>query len=148
MFNDPSLAFAYGRQLAHDNATPIAKHAREFNYQKESYIYSFDDVKRVGLKAAFMSNSFSAYRISIFKKLNGFSENTILCEDMHFGARALLAEYKIAYIADAIVKHFHNYSFKDEFKRYFNIGVFHSMEPWINYKFGGAGGEGRRYVFF
>ncbi|MGK2960222.1 MAG: glycosyltransferase family 2 protein [Candidatus Malihini olakiniferum] len=146
-FSDPSVACAYGRQLAHDNATPIAKYARDFNYQKESYIYSFDDIKRIGLKAAFISNSFSAYRVSIFQKLNGFPENTILCEDMHFSARALLDGYKIAYVSDAVVKHSHNYSFKDEFKRYFDIGVFHSMEPWINYKFGGAGEEGKRYVF-
>ena len=40
----------------------------------------------------------------------------------------------------------HNYSLKEEFRRYFDIGVFHAREPWIRQAFGGAGGEGLRYV--
>ena len=93
-----------------------------------------------------MSNSFSAYRIKTFQELGGFPSDTILCEDMYYTAKAVLAGYKVAYVADAIVHHSHNYSPLEEFRRYFDIGVFHADEPWIRKQFGGAGGEGKRFV--
>ena len=93
-----------------------------------------------------MSNSFAAYRSKIFFELGGFPDNAILSEDMYLTAKMILAGYKVAYCADATVKHSHNFSPLEEFKRYFDIGVFHACEPWIREKFGGAGGEGIRYV--
>ncbi|MCW8886006.1 MAG: rhamnosyltransferase, partial [Motiliproteus sp.] len=33
-----------------------------------------------------------------------------------------------------------------EFQRYFDIGVFHARERWINQMLGGVGGEGLDYV--
>ncbi|VCW13919.1 hypothetical protein BANRA_01245 [Escherichia coli] len=47
---------------------------------------------------------------------------------MYYTAKAILAGYKVAYVADAVVKHSHNYSPIDEFKRYFDIGVFMRMK--------------------
>ncbi|MEF9674810.1 glycosyltransferase [Pectobacterium aroidearum] len=146
-FDDPNVVCAYGRQLPHYDANPIAQHARYFNYPEKSGVYSFNDAKKMGLKTVFMSNSFSAYRIDVFRELGGFPSNTILCEDMYFTAKSVLAGYKVAYVSDAIVRHSHNYSPLDEFKRYFDIGVFHADEPWIRKKFGGAGGEGKRFIF-
>lgn len=145
-FDDPDVACAYGRQVPHHDANPVAQHARYFNYPEKSGVYSFNDSKKMGLKTVFMSNSFSAYRINIFRELGGFPSNTILCEDMYFTARSVLAGYKVAYVSDAIVRHSHNYSPLDEFKRYFDIGVFHADEPWIRESFGGAGGEGKRFI--
>ncbi|KML68255.1 glycosyltransferase family 2 protein [Pectobacterium peruviense] len=146
-FDDEDVVCAYGRQLPHIDATPIAEHARYFNYPEKSHTCSFSDIPIMGIKTAFMSNSFSAYRVSVFEKLSGFPTNTILGEDMHFAARAILSGYKIAYVSDATVRHSHNYSLFQEFKRYFDIGVFHADEPWIRDKFGGAGGEGKRFIF-
>lgn len=146
VFSDENVAAAYGRQLPHDEANPLAIHARFFNYKMESYKGDLSTKNSLGLKTVFMSNSFSAYRISIFKELGAFPENTILCEDMFFSAKAVLAGYKIAYVADAEVKHSHNYSAIEEFKRYFDIGVFHQYEPWIRKSFGGAGGEGKNFI--
>lgn len=145
-FNDPAVAAAYGRQLPHKNANPLAIHARGFNYKSESYICSFSDKEEMGLKTVFMSNSFSAYRVDVFKELGGFPANTILCEDMYFTAKAVTAGYKIAYASNASVYHSHNYNAIDEFKRYFDIGVFHHDEPWIRKSFGGAGGEGKNFI--
>lgn len=143
---DPKIAAAYGRQLPHDDATGIASHARLFNYKEDSYVYGKEDIPKVGLKTVFMSNSFSAYRTAVFAELGGFPANTILGEDMYFAAKAVLAGYKVAYAADAVVQHSHNYTIKEEFKRYFDIGVFHCDEPWIRASFGGATGEGKRFV--
>ena len=146
VFKDPQVACAYGCQLPHDDASAIARHARLFNYKNNSYKAGKKDIPLLGLKACFMSNSFSAYRIPVLKELGGFPSNTILCEDMFFTAKAVLAGYKVAYVSEAKAKHSHNYTPLEEFKRYFDIGVFHTDEPWIRKEFGGAGGEGKKFI--
>lgn len=145
-FSDPDVAAVYGRQLPHKYANPVACHARIFNYGAYSFVRDRTDITRYGIKTAFMSNSFAAYRTSVFHELGGFPESTILAEDMYLTARILLAGYKVAYCAEAAVYHSHNYSLLDEFRRYFDTGVFHANEPWLQEKFSGAGGEGLRYV--
>lgn len=145
-FSDPSVAAVCGRQLPHLDANPLASHARLFNYPAQSCIKSLADIPELGLKTAFMSNSFAAYRGEVFRQLGGFSERTIFAEDMYLAARLLLAGYKIAYCAQAAVYHSHNYSLAQEFRRYFDAGVFHATFPWIKHSFGGAGGEGFRFV--
>ncbi|MDF7670362.1 glycosyltransferase [Orbaceae bacterium ESL0721] len=147
VFEDPNVAIAYGRQLPHTDANPIATHARHFNYKDRSYIADLHSKDEMGMKTVFNSNSFAAYRVSTFNQIGRFPDNTILGEDMYFAAKAVLAGYKIAYVADATVRHSHNYSPLEEFKRYFDIGVFHHDNAWIRQKFGGAGSEGRRFLF-
>lgn len=145
-FNDPLVAVAYGRQLPHGNANPIASHARYFNYSNKAYVCGLSDKDAKGLKTVFASNSFAAYRMSVFRDLGGFPCKTILSEDMYFASRAVLAGYRVAYVSQACVQHSHNYSPFEEFRRYFDIGVFQATEPWIGQAFGGAGGEGRRFL--
>lgn len=145
-FDDPNVAAAFGRQLPHQDANPIAVHARNFNYKSESYTSHIGVKDKLGLKTVFISNSFSAYRKSAFEKIGGFPSNTILCEDMYFSAKAILSGFKVAYVAEAEVMHSHNYTAIEEFKRYFDIGVFHYDEKWIRESFGGAGGEGMKFI--
>ncbi len=145
-FVDPTVSAVCGRQLPHDDANPLAIHARMFNYPSHSETKSLNDISRLGIKTAFMSNSFAAYRTSVFNQLGGFPDNTILAEDMYLTAKMIQAGYKVVYCAEASVKHSHNYSPWDEFRRYFDTGVFHACEPWIQKEFGGAGGEGMRYI--
>ncbi|MGG8071239.1 glycosyltransferase [Klebsiella aerogenes] len=146
VFDDEEVASAYGRQLPHLNANPIARHARNFNYPTKGYVADKTSIAKMGLKTVFMSNSFSAYRLSVFKKLGGFPSDTILCEDMFYTAKAVMAGYKNVYAANAKVRHSHNYTPIEEFKRYFDIGVFHTDQPWIRDNFGGAGGEGTKFI--
>ena len=145
-FADPAVAAVCGRQLPHHDANPLAAHARLFNYPEESRIKSAADIPELGLKVAFMSNSFAAYRRDVFERLGGFPENTILAEDMYLAAKMIQAGYQVAYRADAVVRHSHNYTPWEEFRRYFDIGVFHACEPWIQQQLGGAAGEGGRFV--
>lgn len=145
-FNDDSIAAVCGRQLPHDDANSLAIHARLFNYPEKSCVKSASDISTLGIKTAFMSNSFAAYRTKVFFELGGFPENTILAEDMYLTAKMIKAGYKVAYCAEAAVKHSHNYTPLQEFQRYFDIGVFHAREPWIREEFGGAGGEGMRFI--
>lgn len=145
-FDDESIAAVCGRQLPHLEANPLAKHARFFNYPEVSSIKSRADIPSMGIKTAFMSNSFAAYRRDVFDKLGGFPENTILAEDMYMASKMILAGYKVAYCAEAGVFHSHNYTPWEEFHRYFDTGVFHACEPWIQEQLGGASGEGLRFI--
>lgn len=145
-FNDGVVGAVCGRQLPHYDASLFAIHARNYNYPADSSIKELEDRKKLGLKVAFMSNSFAAYRASALKDIGGFPEHVIFAEDMYVAAKMLLKGWKIAYAGDACCRHSHNYSIKEEFGRYFDMGVFHAREPWIREKLGGASGEGLRYV--
>ena len=145
-FADEQVGAAYGRQLPHRNAGPIAAHARLFNYPAESQLRCLEDRTRFGIKTVFISNSFAAYRRSALMQVSGFPIDTIMNEDTYVAGKMLVSGWKIAYCADAQVFHSHEYSFLDEFKRYFDIGVFHTRTSWLQQTFGGASGEGFRFV--
>jgi rhamnosyltransferase len=145
-FDDPKVGAVYGRQLPRPGAEAIEAHARLFNYPEESEVRTSADIPRLGLKTSFISNSFAAWRRSALEEVGGFPSDTIQNEDTHAASRMILAGWKVAYAADACVYHSHFFTWRQEFKRYFDIGVFHGRNPWIREKFGEAGGEGYRYV--
>lgn len=145
-FHDPSVACAYGRQLPHADASPVAAHARLFNYPEASRVVSLADKYQLGLKTCFLSNSFAAYRVSDLQAVGGFPCRVILGEDTTVAARVLMTGRKVAYVAEARVYHSHNYTPQQEFRRYFDTGVFHARSPWLRDTFGSASGEGRRFV--
>lgn len=145
-FADENVAAVCGRQLPHLDANALARHARIFNYPEGLQIKSMADVPEFGIKTAFISNSFAAYRREALMEVGGFPKHVIFAEDMYVAAKMLLAGWKVAYEGSATCRHSHNYTIAEEFRRYFDMGVFHAREPWIRESFGGAGGEGMRYV--
>jgi rhamnosyltransferase len=145
-FADTKVAAVYGRQLPRQEASPIEAHARLFNYPDQTQVKGREDIPRLGIKTAFISNSFAAYRRLALAEVGGFPSHTIQNEDTYTASKMVLAGWKVVYAADATVYHSHPFSVGQEFRRYFDIGVFHSRDPWIRQKFGGAGGEGLRYV--
>ncbi|MCD6419939.1 MAG: glycosyltransferase family 2 protein [Synergistetes bacterium] len=146
-YKDEKIGAAYGRQIPYPNATPFARHLRIFNYPEKSYVRSLKDKSKYGLKTCFCSNSFAAYRKSALEEIGWFKNRLIVGEDSYAVAKMLLKGYKVAYVAEAKVYHSHNYSIMQEFKRYFDIGVFHKKEKWLLDTFGKATGEGRKYLF-
>lgn len=145
-FIDPAVGAVCGRQLPHKDASLLAQHARMFNYPEHIQIKSIEDAGNLGIKTAFMSNSFAAYRKEALINVGGFPSNVIFAEDMYVAAKMLISGWKLVYAGNAKCHHSHDYSLREEFSRYFDMGVFHAREPWIREKFGGAGGEGLRYV--
>ena len=143
---DPKVGAVCGRQLPHHDATPLAQHARLFNYPDGVQVKTMADIFQLGIKTAFMSNSFAAYRGEALNAVGGFPNHVIFAEDMYVAAKMLMASWKVAYAGNAQCRHSHNYTIWEEFQRYFDMGVFHAREPWIRKHFGGAGGEGMRYV--
>lgn len=145
-FSNTQVSLAYGRQLPHKNAGVIGSHARIFNYSTESIIKSSVDIPRMGIKTTFCSDSFACYRRSDLLTIGGFKSELILGEDAQVAARLVLTGKQIAYVADAQVYHSHDYTVAQDFKRYFDIGVFHAQEAVIFSQFGGATGEGLRFL--
>ena len=145
-FEDPLVAAVCGRQLPHHDANLISQHARHFNYPATTKVKTQKDIPTLGIKAPFMSNSFSAYRGKTLRSVGGFPSHVILSEDMYVGAKILLSNHKIVYAGQATCRHSHNYSLSEEFRRYFDIGVFHAREKWIRNSFGSAGGEGIAFI--
>lgn len=145
-FQDKTVSAVCGRQLPRSKAGFIEAHSREYNYPAISTVKELEDRGATGMKAAFLSNSFAAYRVSALNEVGGFPDDVIFGEDMYVAAKMLLSGYRIAYAADACVYHSHDYSIIEEFRRYFDMGVFHAREPWIRQEFGGAEGEGIKFV--
>lgn len=146
LYEDRNVGVTYGRQIPYYKATVFAKHLRSFNYPGTSYIRTLADKPTYGIKTAFCSNSFAAYRRDALENVGWFKEKLILGEDMHVCAKMLLKGFKLGYVSEAMVYHSHNYSLSEEFRRYFDTGVFHKTEKWLLEEFGNPAGEGIRHL--
>ena len=124
-FTDETIAIAYGRQLPRDHANPIEAFGRLFNYPEITETRTLKDKSRLGMKIAFCSDSYAAYRVAHILKNNAFPDRSIVGEDFIAAGNLLLSGFAVRYEASATVKHSHDYTLHQEFKRYFDIGVFH-----------------------
>lgn len=123
------VAVSYGRQMAGKNSGEIERYTRKFNYPGKGCEKSAKDVEKLGIKAFFCSNVCAAYRRDIYDRLGGFVSRTIFNEDMIYAAGAIKAGYKIVYAADAKVVHCHNYTYRQQFRRNFDLGVSQADHP-------------------
>jgi rhamnosyltransferase len=140
------MACSYGRQLPNKNATLVSAHLRNFNYPVESSTRCYADKAKLGLKTAFISNSFAAYRKESLAGVGYFRNSLIFGEDTCILGLLLKAGFTVAYVGDATVYHSHNYSLTEEFRRAYDIGVLHEREKWLLDDFGQAEGVGFIYV--
>lgn len=145
-FDNPAVGCAYGRQLPNADADQAARFMRAFNYPGKSRLVTRADIPEYKLKAAFFSDAFSAYRIQALREVGGFPNDVIFGEDMYVAAKMLLQGWTKSYCADACVYHSHNYTLRQELKRYFDTGVFHAQQSWLLDKFGRADGTGVQFV--
>lgn len=146
-FKEEKVGCAYGRQLPHKNANVLAAHARLFNYPEKSKKKSIKDIEDMGLKTVFISNSFAAYRKKALRDIGGFPKHVNFSEDTYVAAKMLLKKWEVYYCAEAKVYHSHNYTIIEEYRRYFEIGMFHGREKWIREVFGKTEKEGRKFIF-
>ncbi len=143
---DGQAAAAYARQIPNPDAGPHEVLARQINYPDQSHIKTMDDLDEMGIKTFFFSNAASAVLKREFQSASEFAEDLIVNEDMLLCSGLLSRGRAVAYQAEARVFHSHNYSLAQQFKRYFDIGVFMAQA-------GGAlfgartSRQGRRFVF-
>jgi rhamnosyltransferase len=146
LLSDEKIAVTYGRQLPNHDATVLAAHLRYFNYPSQAVVRSFADRERFGLQTVFASNTFAAYRRTALAEVDYFKAGLIFGEDTCVVGRLLMQGYKVAYVAEAMVFHSHNYTCLQEFRRSFDIGVLHVTERWLLETYGRAEGRGWQYV--
>lgn len=146
LYDYENVAMAYGRQIPYPNTGIFGQFARYSNYPKESLLKNKSSIKQLGIKTCSCSNSFSVYRKSLLQKIGGFPSNNILGEDVSVAAQFILQGYDLAYSAEAQVFHSHDYSLTQEFKRYFDIGVFHQQQQLVLEPFTNVESAGFRYV--
>jgi rhamnosyltransferase len=144
--SEERIAATYGRQLPAKGANIFSEHLRLFNYPAQSEIRCWQDKNTFGFKTIFISNSFAAYRRDVLAAHGFFPSKLLFGEDTLTVAKLVENGYCVAYVSEARVWHSHNYSIAQDFKRYFDIGVFHVNQKRQLMKFGGPGGAGRKYV--
>ena len=142
---DEKVSAVYGKQVPYPDTDVFGTHARLFNYPEKSYIREFEDRKKYGIKTAFFSDTFGAYKKEILDKMGGFP-NVQFNEDTCMAGKMLIAGYKVGYCAEAKVYHSHTFTIMEEYKRYREIGKFYRQEKWLLDNFGKAEGEGMRFV--
>ena len=125
----PGTAAAYARQLPAEDAGPVETYMRGYNYPPSSRVKSQEDLPELGIKTYFCSNVCCAYRRDLYDQLGGFIRHTIFNEDMLYAAKAIKAGCRIAYAADALVIHSHNYTCGQYFRRNFDLGVSQADHP-------------------
>lgn len=122
-------AVAYARQLPGRDSSEAERYTRQFNYPAESRLKTKADLPELGIKTFFCSNVCAAYKRDIFDELGGFVNRAIFNEDMLYAAKAVEAGFGIAYAAQAKVYHSHNYTYRQQFRRNFDLGVSQADHP-------------------
>lgn len=122
-------AVSYARQLPKTDCGPVECFIKGFNYPEQSRIKGQEDISELGIKAYFCSNACAAYNRNVFDELGGFIRHTIFNEDMIYAAGVVKSGRRIAYVADALVLHSHNYTWLQNFHRNFDLGVSQADHP-------------------
>ncbi|MCL2050979.1 MAG: glycosyltransferase [Lachnospiraceae bacterium] len=126
---DKKIAVSYARQLPNNENDELEKFIRHFNYGIAPLTKSKADIEKLGIKAYFCSNVCALYNTKIFLELGGFVDKTIFNEDMIYAKKAIDNDFLIHYEPKAVVFHAHNYSFRQQLKRNFDLGVSHAEYP-------------------
>jgi rhamnosyltransferase len=120
-FDDPGVGAVYGRQLPNPGSTMERSDTFDTVYGDQRIVK--DPAHRNGLGYRFyhFSDVNSAIRRSVWEA-SPYPEDLKMFEDLAIAKRILDAGWKIVYEPDAAVFHSHQYSAKQLFKRYFDIG--------------------------
>ncbi|MCD7863975.1 MAG: glycosyltransferase [Lachnospiraceae bacterium] len=129
LLSDEKIAVAYGRQLPKANCSLTERCSREFNYPDAERVKGIGDLPELGVKTFFCSDVCAMYRREVFYELGGFVERALFNEDMIYACGAMRAGYLIGYAAKAKVHHSHNYGFRAQFHRNFDLAVSQAEHP-------------------
>lgn len=120
-FEDNDVYVSYARQLPKKNCKYVERYVRSFNYPACDMVKTKEDFDRIGIKTIFCSDVCAAYRRDGHSELGGFPKADFN-EDMIFAYKAVMAGKKVYYASKALVKHSHNYTYIQQFKRNVEIG--------------------------
>lgn len=144
-FDDPECALAYARQMARSEHGAVEVFTRNFNYPEKDRVQNLIRLKELGIKTYFCSDACALYRRDLYEELGGFEAPAIFNEDTVFAYKLVQAGYSIRYKAGARVIHSHHYSVRQQFRRYFDLGVSQAQHPEI-FKSVSSVSEGKKLV--
>lgn len=137
---------AYSRQICDNNS--IEKYTRRYNYPKESCYKTKADIDKMQLQTFFFSDASSAIKRETFVKLKGYDGKVFPTnEDMYIAYKLIMNGYTIKYEADSEVIHSHDFTYKEQYKRYYDTGKFFYQNSYFDkYKVKNSGFNLAMYV--
>ncbi len=123
------VRMTYARQMPGQDADPIERFTRSYNYPGESRTKTIGDLPELGIKTYFASNVCAAYDRETFDRLGGFTKRTIFNEDMIYASGLLKDGGAVRYCAEARVFHSHSYTPMQQLHRNFDLAVSQAEHP-------------------
>jgi glycosyltransferase involved in cell wall biosynthesis len=120
--SDPTVVGVYGRQLAHDGATPPEMYFLNFLYGASPRRQRASSVDELSMNTTLFSNVNAAILRNIWERFP-FVEDIVMSEDQEWSRRVLLEGFTIVYEPAAAVRHSHNYTLSGAFRRFFDSGA-------------------------
>jgi glycosyltransferase involved in cell wall biosynthesis len=120
--SDEAVVGVYGRQLAHDEATPPEEYFLSFLYGPTPRRQRAAGIEELSMNTTLFSNVNAAVPRNIWQRFP-FVEDIIMSEDQEWSRRVLLEGFTIVYEPAAAVRHSHNYTLSGAFRRFFDSGA-------------------------
>jgi rhamnosyltransferase len=138
-------AVAYARQLATPVCGLMERIGREFSYPGRSHVRAACDWGRWGSYTRFCSNAAAAWSNAALDRIGGFKP-TLVSEETIAVAELLAAGERVAYVAEAAVRHAHRYGPAGAFRRQFDIGYSRRLYDWLLLAREGDEPRGRQFA--
>jgi rhamnosyltransferase len=119
---EPSVAGVYGRQLPHVGARPPERYFLDFLYGAEPRRQRVAGTHELTMETTLFSNVNAAMPRTLWERFP-FVEDIIMSEDQDWSRRVLLAGFTVVYEPAAAVRHSHNYTLGEAFRRFFDSGA-------------------------
>ena len=127
LWKHPDISGCCGKQISLHEKT-LNAWQRERCYPNASRVKTAADIPRDGLMAAFFSNAFAAWKVQDLIRFGNFPE-TDFGEDMLLASHILENGGAIGYCAESIAIHEHSNAPFELFRRGWQIGSFHRLNP-------------------
>lgn len=119
---DAAIGGVYGRQIAHDDASPPERYFMDFLYGTAGRTQRAGSAAELTMETTLFSNANSAMPRALFERFP-FAEDVLIAEDQDWSRRVLLDGYALVYEPRAAVRHSHAYTLFTAFRRFFESGV-------------------------
>ena len=116
------IAGTYSRHMAHEHAPAYLRHYTEYRWGPTPRVQRARTADEMGVRTAQFANVSSAIRRPLLEQFP-FADDLVTGEDAEWAGRVLLAGYEIAYVPGSVVRHSHDYTLADWFRRYFDQGA-------------------------
>jgi rhamnosyltransferase len=140
-----TASIAYAKQLPHQGAGFFESFSRSFNYPEQPQLRSLEDKEHYGVYTFFCSNSCCAWKNAALDEIGGFA-NVLIGEDTVAASKLLRKGHRIAYVAEACVRHSHAYTLWQEFQRHYDTGLARKHYQALLQDAGSDAQRGKAYV--